>query len=670
MHACPNLAPTNRERVRPVIDCPHASRAIVLVALLVACLLGLCTAPALSYADGYDMPRVDIHATVQENGDLTVTEERTFSFDDDVNGVYWTVPAAKNQQGQVSTIAIDGVSVAAVDEDDAARFGDEITFSQVDSAENGQSGVYTVEQTGEGTRLKVFTPQEDGASARIRVTYTLAGAVMAWADTAELYWQFVGEDWEEPSENVSLAVTFAGAANGPKATTGSSSANFRAWGHGPLDGSVALDAGEGASANPTVTFAAPRVRSGQFAEARVLFPTAWVPGLAASADSRVNTVLAEEEAWANEANEQRERARTIATAGTAALTGAPLALLAATLFLRLTKYKNPRPVFDETYFRDLPSDDHPAVLSAFLAHGTVRDCAFVATLMRLTDERVITLRHETFTESKLFGEREVEDYVITLVNRDAATDAIDQAALDLYFGRGAQNGNELRFDDMKRRAKHDDHMHNRYEDFTHEIKAELERRGLTDRAPMAFKAGAGALAVALVLAGILFIVFTDAVNLLWVLAGIVVSTAAAIVAATTQLYSQEAVELRNRCEALKRWLEDFTRLNEAVPDDLILWDKLLVMAVAFDVSDEVVRQLADAVPADRRQDAYGNYYYPSYWWYYSYGRMDSPMREMSSAYAATVSELVGSSDSSGGGFGGGFSGGGGGGVGGGGGGTF
>ncbi len=94
--------------------------------------------------------------------------------------------------------------------------------------------------------------------------------------------------------------------------------------------------------------------------------------------------------------------------------------------------------------------------------------------------------------------------------------------------------------------------------------------------------------------------------------------------------------------ALERWLEDFTNLDDAVPGDLILWNKMLVLAVAFGVSDEVLRQLADAVPVDRRVDENGMYYYPSYWWYYSHGSLHSPMSEMHDAYQATVAELASS----------------------------
>ena len=61
--------------------------------------------PAFAYADSY--PNVRIEASVQGNGSLRVVETRAFRFDDDGNGVYWTIPLASNEQGAVSSVAID-----------------------------------------------------------------------------------------------------------------------------------------------------------------------------------------------------------------------------------------------------------------------------------------------------------------------------------------------------------------------------------------------------------------------------------------------------------------------------------------------------------------------------------------------------------------------------------
>lgn len=85
---------------------------------------------------------------------------------------------------------------------------------------------------------------------------------------------------------------------------------------------------------------------------------------------------------------------------------------------------------------------------------------------------------------------------------------------------------------------------------------------------------------------------------------------------TFRRFTPEGAEVAARCKALKHWLEDFTRLKEAVPGDLVLWNKLLVMGVALGVSKEVLRQLAEAVPPEVREadGFYDNY--PCYWWYY------------------------------------------------------
>lgn len=660
--------PTSLSRPRPLVRA--ALRALLLPALTTLVAFAATFAfPHVAHADTYALPSVHIQAQVMENGDLFVTEARTFAFEDTVNGVYWDIPFADNEQGSASAVSVLDVRElddAPEDEADARRASQ--PMQEVSSANSGDGHVYTVENLGDSLRLKVFIPREDGDEATIWVSYMIEGAVMAWPDTAELYWQFIGSEWEEDAENVELNVTFAGAA-GLTSEVGTDTMRMpRAWGHGPLDGEVAIDCVGEDIENTTITLTAPRVHAGQFAEVRATFPTWWVPGLAPAGEPRLDIIEAEEREWAEEANAQREGARQVAFAGTAVLTVAPAIMLGVVVYLRKTRYASPKPVFDETYFRDLPSNDHPAVLSALVYSGTVQDCAFIATLMKLTDDRVIKIKHETRIEDRFLGlgEKKVEEYSIELAARERITDPIDVAAIDLYFGPDAKNGDEVPFGVLQNQESAGECM----QSFKDQVLAEFERRNLTNLAPDTFRYAPAALAALIVFGCIAFAIFTDGVNLPLIILGGALAIAAAVIAERTNVHSPEAVELLNRCQALERWLEDFTNLDDAVPDDLILWNKMLVLAVAFGVSDEILRQLADAVPADRRVDEGGVYYYPSYWWYYSHGSLHSPMSEMHDAYQATVAELASSSNSSAGGFGGGFSGGGGGGVGGGGGGTF
>jgi uncharacterized membrane protein len=60
--------------------------------------------------------------------------------------------------------------------------------------------------------------------------------------------------------------------------------------------------------------------------------------------------------------------------------------------------------------------------------------------------------------------------------------------------------------------------------------------------------------------------------------------------------SNNAIEIKAKMKALKRWLLDFTDLDEAVPQDVVLWNRLLVMAVVLGVSEQVIEKLGVAAP--------------------------------------------------------------------------
>lgn len=623
--------------------------------------LALLLLPAAAHADGYSMTQTYISATVEADGSLTVVEGRQFDFDDDINGVFWEINTGTNQQGGTAD-----VDVLSVEEEDTA-------FNKVDSANKGDSGVYTVEQAGDGVRIKVFSPHESGDSAIYYVSYTMTGAVMNWADTAEFYWKFVGDGWSADSDDVEMEVRFANAAAGTAAVKGD---NFRAWGHGPLTGDVSLDEDE-----PMVTYTIPCVHQGEFAEARIAFPSDWVPQLAASGEERMSTILSEEKEWADEANARRAHARMIANALAVLSVVAAVAFTGTIVMLKLRKRK-PKPFFQDEYFRDVPSADHPAVLSALMSWNEVPDQAYIATLMKLTDDRVIKLEQATVTKAKkgLLGrEKEEQTYRITVTDeawKAAKKDGIDRDVLKVFFAGVKPDKDGVRsrtFSELEEYAsERTTSVGDKLEDYQNTVKGKLadsEYVASDGIVAMVFCLVLGIL-IAFVPVGSIF--FTDGAqaNITAAVISVPIVLVGIGVGLTFRRFTPEGAEVAARCKALKHWLEDFTRLKEAIPSDLILWNKLLVMGVALGVSKEVLRQLAEAVPADLRNsdDFYDNY--PCYWWYYHHYGNESPLDSFNDVYHETIRELASSSDSSSGGSGGGFSGGGGGGVGGGGGGTF
>ncbi len=622
--------------------------AIVLLAL------ALVLAPTPAQAREYSIDEVVGDLTVNTDGSITVAEERTFDFDGSFHGVYWNLskraPVATTNSGDVSITNI------AVEDLSSPELG---SFIESDS---GADGTYQLTDSGSALKVKIFSSHED-ESATVRITYTVTNVVNAWADTGELYWKLVSNGWDVPSDNVTYRVHLPV----PAGETVRPEDNVRAWGHGPLDASLAFDGNE-------IVYTIPGVGTSEYAEARVTFPVEWLTGMVPSSIEHMSSILRDEQRWADEANERRERARLeLAIFGTVG--GISIAATGGlTLFLTRRYKRMRRKAFPDEYFRDVPSADHPAVLGALLKGGKVPSECFTATLMKLTDDGIIGL--DLVCDNK----GRAKDYQITRSAR-VATDPVDDAAMHLMFDVVAPRGKDrkmstapaagystLRFSDFKRAAKKAPATYGEaLSDWEHEVKAAAEKRGffngeeVTGRVPLAIFSvlfglvgmvcGVVLLADDAILAGIAVLVLS-----------IVAMTVGIIMCTRLAPMSREGMELAGKLEALKRWLKDFTLLNEAVPRDVALWDRLLVMAVVLGVADRVIEQLKVAAP-----EVLASPYFYSYCWLHDYGHagLDRPASclttDFGSAHNVSTAALAASSSSSGGGGGGGFSGGGGGG---------
>ncbi len=634
------------------------SAAIAVLAIALAAALAITT-PAL--AREYEITNVDIDATISADGTLSVVEERTFDFDGSFNGVYWDIPQGTGlHMGQDIVVTVGEVG--------EVKDGGFVAFNPGDEG----SGVYEITEYYSTTNIKLYNKKSD-EQATYRINYTIAGGLLAWDDCAELYWKFVSDGWDEPSQNVSCDVHLPV----PAGTQVVAEDNVRAWAHGPLNGNVSIT-DDGAH------FEVPRVGTSEFAEARITFPVEWVSVEQRQSGSRIDDIIAEETAWADEANARRERARRII--GTGGLVGlvAALGSVALGVFTRLRYQALHKAQFDDKYFRDVPTDDHPSVLGTLYNGGEPESKEFTAALMRLSDKGAVGL---DLVSSGTGGGK--QDYRITRNDAvaDALHDEVDSETDYFLFRflalRSAEDRNErsdtgfppLMFKSIKKVAKkYPASYDEQYKEWQRQVTLECDQRGFFKEEggvrawPLYI---AGGIDIAIAIAAFVFFIVVDAP--VWLIIG----TPAVLVAAAVGCFvagagmkklSPEAVEIKARLDALRRWLTDFTRLEEAVPGDVVLWNRLLIMAVVLGVSDKVIKQLKMVKPELLSDPAFT----PTYTWCVGHGSMSAPSKSMTksveSAASVSMGELASSSSSSGGGGGGGFSGGGGGGFGGGGGG--
>ncbi len=678
--------------VRARVHVPAHLNLVCATALtFVLALVALAVAPHAALAKSYEMTSVEITASVLENGDVDVIEYRTFDFDGSFSSVYWTIPLT-NAQG------VDVWGMGEYDEDcgnllyagevGGAREGTssllgassltdagyldwaQVLASQTTNASNG-----TFELTSDGANLEArLRFSKEDTSTTFWIAYTVEGGAKAWADTGDVTWQAVGAGWGEASKNVSVTLQLPV----PDGTDVALGDNVRAWADGPLDGVISLND------DGTLSFTCPSIASGQYLSVMVAFPAAWLTEVEPSSEEHLDTMMAMGQAIADSANAERDRARLIlvaAIAGAAVLTVGVIALLVA----KFLKYgKEYKASFDDKYWRDMPSDDHPAVIGALWRWGETKDEDLTASLMRLTQMGALRMERVSTTQSGLLGRAKVkDDYRLTEMpgfDRDRLDD-IDKAALDLVLGlmgkdsdvdgkpdeetTGADDVPETAgeprasalFSELAANAKQNPFQF----DKNHSAWKATVQAAVNDR--NAYEAGgelwcgrARFIGGLMILVAVFTFVGGDYVGFL---PGVILFVGGAfcyIIAPKMRRRSAEANETVAKTRALRNWLCDFTNLKEAVSGDVVLWGKMLVLAVVLGVSDRVVEQLKLAAP----QLLESPDLMPYYLWYMPYngltpaaafGTAAAEAHKLSSAEIARTSSSSG--DGSGGGFGGG-----------------
>ena len=134
---------------------------------------------------------------------------------------------------------------------------------------------------------------QDGVKT-YKIRYKIVDAVKQYNDCSEFYWQFIGTDSEIPVRKVIGTITLP--------TTVSNNEEFRVWAHGPLNGNI------NKISNDTAMFDVNEFRERTMLEARVVVPREiFIENENIEHTNKLNSILEQEQKWAKEANEKREK---------------------------------------------------------------------------------------------------------------------------------------------------------------------------------------------------------------------------------------------------------------------------------------------------------------------------------------------------------------------------
>ncbi len=660
-----------------ILACTAFFEALRRKSIACACVLAVAFAfalvaatPASADAKSYTMPSVNIKAQVETDGSLHVVEQRTFDFDGDFTAVGWNLGGQLPANAQIQ---INGVRTGQVDADGAIA-GDWTALPSVPFVLEWRDA------GGPGTSAYSFDSPQNTAyvffnasntKMMVELDYTVLNAAQAYEDVGELYWRYVGDQWAEDSSDVTMSIALP-VPQGVEVTPGDT---VRAWGHGPLDGTVEV------RPDGSIVYTVSRVPAGQYAEARIVFPVSWLTNLSAKAEKehsgtlRLDTVLAEEKTWSDQANNKRVLSLAMIIGWLVAC-----ALLLAWGLRAYFKYgKEYEPDFKDEYWRDVPDPSlHPSVIGRLWRWDRESQNDFTATLMHLAHVGAVRIDSGSYSEPGLLGPKDVQDYYITrLPGAENVADPVDRAALDILFNRIAAGQDALWFGSLKKYGEdHPQEFVDALQEWQGVVSSQTNRQDFFEAKGKRYQTYLIIVAVILAVAGAALGMMQE--NFIPVLAAVPTAIALGVIGNYMPRRSVDGNNLVAKCKALRNWLRDFSSLDERPPTDVKVWGEFMVYAYLFGVADQAIKQLQTTMPELFEYDgSYGVTYMP-WWFWYTAGHNasgavmpsvgDVLQTSLSNTMSTAQAALSGASGdfSSAGGFGGGFSGGGGGGFGGGG----
>lgn len=606
----------------------------------------LVVLPALpALAKSYHIAEADVTIEVGSDGTLLITERLTFDFNGSFSGAYRDIPLWGDETFELVSI------------------GDElITYDPGACAWLGCSsppGTYGLDEQ-PGLARVVWHHSSNDEVRTFELVYRMSRVVTVYDDVADLLYEVWGDQWEVRTDRVTAEVILP---------DGASEGEVRVYGHPyGIDGETFLGE-DGVSPGLEATNVSPH----QFVEIRVLFPPDLLTssdGVTVIAGAGQDVILGEEDDWVERANDARAAARNGLVAGALAFVG----LVGGAGGLVYLRYgREPRTGYDREYEQFPPSESTPAEVGALVSQGAVTEKQFTATLFDLIRQGVLTAEPTRVTRVTWAGLRteEITDLVIGLTEKETGLRDFEQSVLTVL--RRALAGGPMTLHELNDAIRSDAAANaETYQTFRERVLGAVRRSRLLDDSgsTVSWLVRIGAIALVVIAFFWLPGQLADRPELEGFVVLLLIGAIAGAIALFILLSFRRVRTRRTRQGALEaeRWiafrsyLKDFSRLEEAPPISLALWDQFLVYGISLGVAEQVLEQARLLAPVELEQTS-------SLYWYGNNGYAGGPTQN---AFVGLESALSGAftPPSSGSGGGGGFSGGGGGGSGGGGGGAW
>lgn len=501
--------------------------------------------------------------------------------------------------------------------------------------------------------------EDKRATRKYEISYTVEDAIAKYSDYAQLYWQFVGSDFEISANKIKGTILLPYDAE--------SKEDIKVWGHTEdLNGEIY------ATGTNKIEFNINQFRSGRYVEIRTLFSTDMISYSARGEEKEIlNEVIEEETTWVNEANARRKRKEVINTI--IVIVVAIICIIICVFLIRkliknvknIFSIKKLKPTQNIEYYREIPreKDSSPAeALSIFKNANTSFNSTdlgriFAATLLDLNLKKMIDFKVE-----KQDGKKET----ITIKFLDKNEELIknnDEKEIFTFLKQAMSSKEEIT---VKELQKYIESHSSKIESFKKKIQQKTDEELIKEQLIDAenkkqYKKLLDSITLysSLILFSVIWgIPLAAIVNKMIFVPIIIIVTlmivnmiAVIIFKNKINVFTQKGLDEKEEWKGLKKYMEDFSMLNEKEVPEIVIWEKFLVYATVFGIDKKVLKQLKIVYPDIENKMDLSTYAYMNLMIH----------TDFSSNFSSAISSSMSSAYSSASGSGGGFSGGGGGG---------
>ena len=517
----------------------------------------------VSFAASFRIEKLDIEANLQKDGSMVVSEAVTYDIDE-INGVYFDIDA--KGFGELEYIQV---------------FEDDSTggFKEVDSSN------YEVSVSDDLYRIKLYSKNHNNRRT-FKFVYKLPEAITVYDDVAQFNRKMVGKEWQQGINYITAKVIIP-------VPVSYDNSNILVFGHGPLTGEVDKEGN-------TVVYRLNNYYPGDFLEAHILMEpeifSEYNKSKIVHKDMK-QKLLDMEAKLADEANAERDKAirqqeminkvfeKPGLIFGVLSSIWGALMYYIHVIFKRKNKVKNSV----GKYLRELPDNSSPALVGGFMTNS-INDNEILATIVDLVRRKVLTLENSD------------KNSIIMLTGSTENLSAQEKAIVDIYINDFG-DGKSLDLKSFGFFQKVPMSVARKFEKWRAMVQSEMNRKNLTYQ-------GLGCLGV--IFFAFFPMIFTFAGLVIGMITGnkmflliVVMGIILFVSGAKARYPRKELAEAKDKWQAFKNFLSDYSQLEEAKITSVYLWEQYFVYAVALGVSEKVVKAYKKALDMGVINDVQG-----------------------------------------------------------------